>query len=219
MEPQVTALLAEYERRASEEFRLMASLPAEQIGARIDEFLLCVGPDTARLLHMLATSSAAKCLVEIGASYGYSTIWLADAARQTGGKVHSFELSAKKVDHARDKLRSVGLDGYVEFHVGSALETLPEFAGPIDLVLIDLWKQLYKPCFDLVYSKLSPQAFVVADNMLFPKESQAEARAYRQHVRARGDFDSVLLPIGSGIELSRRRRPDPSGTEPPVRIT
>ena len=208
MEPAVTALLAEYERRAAEEWRVMEGLPVERIGARIDEFLLFVGPDTGRLLHMLATSSQAKTIVEIGASYGYSTIWFADAAKKTGGKVHSFELSETKGAYAREKLRGVGLDQYVEFHIGSALETLPKLAGPVDLVLIDLWKQLYKPCFELVYPKLSAEAIVVADNMLYPKETHAEALKYQQFVRARGDLDSVLLPIGSGIEISRKRGPE-----------
>ena len=63
MEPAVTALLAEYERRAAEEWRVMEGLPVEQIGARIDEFMLFVGPETGRLLHMLATSSQAKTIV------------------------------------------------------------------------------------------------------------------------------------------------------------
>lgn len=210
MEAAITALLAEYERRAADEWRMMEKLPAEQIGARIDEFLLFVGPDTGRLLHMLATSSRAQCIVEIGASYGYSTIWFAHAAKQTGGKVHSFELSEKKIAYASDKLRSVGLDKYVQFHVGSALETLPRLAGPVDLVLIDLWKQLYKPCFDLVYPKLSAEAIIVADNMLYPKETRAEAVDYQKHIRARADLDSVLLPIGSGIEISRKRGPERS---------
>jgi predicted O-methyltransferase YrrM len=133
---------------------------------------------------------------------------LADAARQTGGKVHSFELSASKVEYARAKLRSVGLEERVEFHVGSALDTLPGFAGPIDLVLIDLWKQLYKPCFEIVHPKLSAEAIVVADNMLFPNDTRPQALAYQQLVRARGDLDSVLLPIGSGLELSRKRGPE-----------
>jgi predicted O-methyltransferase YrrM len=147
----------------------------------------------------------AQQLVEIGASYGYSTIWLADAARATGGKVHSFELSQKKVDFAHAKLRSLGLHEYVEFHVGDARKTLPELKGPLDLVLIDCWKSLYIPAFTLIAPKLAEGAVVVADNMLRPVEVRAEAEKYQAYVRDCLDVDSLLLDVGSGIELTRKR--------------
>src|SRR5689334_23684527 len=122
----------------------------DEIGRRIDEFLIHVGPDTGKLMHMLVVSSGSKTLVEIGASYGYSTVWLADAARTTGGKLHSLELSANKVKYAQARLEVAGLAEYVEFHVGDAQETLKVLPGPFDFVLLDLWKDLYIPCFDLV---------------------------------------------------------------------
>ena len=55
-----------------------------------------------------------------------------------------------------------------------------------------------------MYPKLSPGAFVVADNMIYPQATQADVAIYRRRVREL-EFDSVLLPVGSGIELSRRR--------------
>jgi predicted O-methyltransferase YrrM len=73
-------------------------------------------------------------------------------------------------------------------------------------VLLDLWKDLYIPCFDLFYPKLGSGALVVADNMIFPEFSRKEAADYRRHVRAKADLESVLLPVGSGIEVSRCTR-------------
>jgi predicted O-methyltransferase YrrM len=143
-------------------------------------------------------------IVELGASYGYSTLWLADAARATGGKVHSLELSVGKVEYARGQLRRAGLEPYVEFHVGDALETLRRLPGPFDFVLVDLWKDLYVPCFEIFHRKLSPNAFVAADNMIFPPNLTDQA-AYRSAVRAKGDMESFLLPVGSGVELSKKR--------------
>lgn len=202
MDSRIEAVLQDYERRAEAEARLMRDLPLEQLASRIDEFLISVGPRTGRFLHDLAVGAGATRILEIGTSYGYSTLWLAAAARAAGGRVLSIELAAAKQDHARAALGRAGLDAQVEFIAGDALVVLGTLAGPFDLVLIDLWKDLYVPCFDLIRPKLARGAFVVADNMIEPAYVRADADRYRAHVRAVAS-ESLLLPIGSGIEVSR----------------
>ena len=210
MDPKLQKLLESYEERAAAESPVLRSLSSEEMEQRVDEFLIPIGPDTGRLLHTLITSSNATCVVEIGASYGYSTLWLADAVRLTGGKVHSFELSSSKVEYAREKLRSVGLDAHVKFHVGDVFDHLPSLAGPLDLVLIDCWKPLYERCFQLVHPKLADEGIVVADNMLLPVESRPDAVKYQTFVRSHAGMDAVALPIGSGIDVARRRSSTPA---------
>jgi predicted O-methyltransferase YrrM len=56
---------------------------------------------------------------------------------------------------------------------------------------------------DLFYPKLSPGTLIAADNMIDPESAQAHARAYQEHVRTKPHIESVLLPVGSGIELTR----------------
>jgi predicted O-methyltransferase YrrM len=121
MDPTVEQILAEYERRSADEAKIMHSQP-EEFARRIDDFLISVGPATGRMLHLLAMGANAKSILELGTSYGYSTIWLADAARATGGKVVSLELSQRKVDHAQAQLARAGLADFVEFRVGSGVE-------------------------------------------------------------------------------------------------
>jgi predicted O-methyltransferase YrrM len=204
MEQAVLDVLAEYEARARLELAEMGRVPLSELEARIDEFLLPIGPDVGRLMYQIVCGAKAQVIVEIGASYGYSTVWLAAAARRTGGKVHSLELAQHKVEYGSARLKRVGLQESVEHHVGDARETLAALAGPFDFVLLDLWKDLYIPCFELFQPKLAAGAFVVADNMLEPSFSRPQADAYRARVRESGKFDSLLLPIGSGIELSKR---------------
>ena len=86
--------------------------------------------------------------------------------------------------------------------LGDATEMLKTLEGPFDFVLLDLWKNLYVPCLDLFYGKLAQNAVIVADNMLFPEVVRADAEAYRAAVTRKGNLQSVLLPIGNGIELS-----------------
>jgi predicted O-methyltransferase YrrM len=205
MDSRVEALLNDYHLRAQAEETALRELPREQILGKRDDFLLSVGPNSGALLNILAKELGAQSILELGTSYGYSTVWLAEAARETGGRVVTLELSAKKSEHARAQLAKAGLEAFVDFKVGDALDTLKTLNGPIDFVLVDLWKDLYIPCFDLFLPKLAPGAMVLADNMIEPAMARADAEAYRAHVRASGQFDSVLLPVGSGLELSRLR--------------
>jgi predicted O-methyltransferase YrrM len=204
MDQAVTQVLAEYDARLAAENQLMQSLDPSRFFARRNEFLLPIGADTAQLLHTLIKSAKARSILEIGTSYGYSTLWLADAARHTDGRVVSLELAADKAQYAGAALARAGLADRVDIQVGNALDTLSRLAGPFEFVLIDLWKDLYIACLELVYPKLVRGAFVVADNMIHPEQVRADAARYQRRVREL-EFDTVSLPIGSGIEVSCRR--------------
>jgi predicted O-methyltransferase YrrM len=199
----VSAVLADYEARAEREEALWDTLGPEEAERRIDEMLLPVGRATGTLLNLLAREAGARRILEVGSSFGYSTVWLAEAARAVHGKVISLELKREKTEYATAQLARAGLADFVEFRVGDALESLAALAGPFDLVLIDLWKNLYVPVFELLHPKLAPGALVVADNMIEPESARPHAQAYRHAVQAARDMTSVLLPVGNGIELSR----------------
>jgi predicted O-methyltransferase YrrM len=203
MDSRVEAVLAEYDERAAREWALMRDMPLEETMRRVDEFLISICPDTGTLLNVLIKGARSRTIVELGTSYGHSTVFLAEAARACDGHVVSIDVSAEKQRYAREQLAEAGLDPVVEFVTGDAREVLSAMPGPLDFVLIDLWKDLYVPCFDLAYPKLADGAFVVADNILFPDLFRAEMNAYRRHVRDQPGIESVLLPVGSGIELSR----------------
>ena len=200
VDPVIERVLADFERRAEDEQRRTI-----QPGTNLDDLLLSVGREAGILLYLLATGAQSKHILELGSSYGYSTVWLGAAARQTGGKVMSLELKEFKIEHARQALTRAGLSSRVEFYVGDCLDSLRTLPGPFDFVLLDVWKDLYLPCFELVHPKLAPGGVIVADNMLFPESARPHADAYRQRVRATSDMDSVLVEIGNGIEISRKR--------------
>jgi predicted O-methyltransferase YrrM len=200
VDPVIERVLADFERRAEEEQRRTLTQTTN-----LDELLLSVGRDVGMLLYLIATGGQARRILELGTSYGYSTVWLAAAARATGGKVISLELKEFKIEQARQALTRAGLSTRVEFHSGDCLDTLKTLAGPFDFVLLDVWKDLYLPCFELVHPKLAAGGVIIADNMLLPQAVRPQAEAYRARVRQAGDMDSVMLDIGNGIEVSRKR--------------
>jgi predicted O-methyltransferase YrrM len=114
-------VIAEYDRRIQSEDTVRKALPLQERLRRRDEFLLEVGESTAMTLNLLARGAKAKTILEIGTSYGYSTIWLAEAARANGGKVITLDLIADKQRYAESMLKKAGLDLYLEFRCGDAL--------------------------------------------------------------------------------------------------
>lgn len=202
MDDKISAVLDTYHARMREEAATRHERrPDETIEQWRNRHLLAVGPDTGRLINILARSLDSPTILELGTSYGYSGIWLADAARATGGKLITMELHDYKAAHARDMAEQAGLADHVEFRVGDAVAMIGELADGIDFVLVDLWKDLYVPCLDAFYPKLNPGAIVVADNMIRPATD--EVRRYGEAIRARAGIASVLLPVGAGIEVSR----------------
>ena len=168
----------------------------------IDEFLLPVGPESGKLLEILARSMKAPSILELGTSYGYSTIWLASAARASGGRVVTMELSEKKSAYAKEMSKKAGLADFVDFRVGDAVKMIADL-GAIDFVLVDLWKPLYVPCLEAFYPKLRPGAIVVSDNMIEPASEHEAVMAYQRAIRGKPKITSVLVPVGSGLEISR----------------
>lgn len=197
MDDKVSIVLDNYHERIARERAQARSPSPDERDAR----MLAVGPATGRLINTIARSLEAPTILEIGTSYGYSGIWLSEAARASGGKVITLELQEYKSTHARAKAREAGLADYIDFRVGDALDLIAQIDEPIDFVLLDLWKDLYVPSLEAFYPKLNPGAIIVADNMIRPGGDNT--RAYSRAVRGKPGITSVLLPVGTGIEVSR----------------
>lgn len=207
--PAFRAVLDEYRERLAKEEVYHKSIGSRSDRLQVrDTLLLAVGEDVAELCVDLIVARNAKVIVELGSSYGYSTLYLAEAARRTGGRLYSYEIHPDKQRHARERIEAAELGAHVQWRLGDAVKLLADQPGPIEFVLLDLWKELYIPCLDVFHPKLAPNGLIVADNMLLPEHIRPQAEAYRAAVRAKPEMEAVLLPIGQGIDLAcRSKRP------------
>jgi predicted O-methyltransferase YrrM len=200
----VQNVLDEYHRRIeTERPRMQRAFEEGTFAQIIDELLLPVGPESGQVINILAKSLKAPTMLELGTSYGYSGIWLAEAARASGGHLVTMELSEKKSAYARDMSTKAGLAGFVDFRVGDAVKMIEELPHGIDFVLVDLWKGLYLPCLEAFYPKLNAGAIIVSDNMIEPASEHEAVMRYQRAIRAKAKITSVLVPVGSGLEISR----------------
>jgi predicted O-methyltransferase YrrM len=179
--------------------RMEAEDAAErEAGVPPGERSLAVGPESGRLLFALVAPNPGCEVLEIGGSRGYSTIWLAAAARILGGRVVSLEEDERKVEQWRRNIADAGLEEWADLLVGDAKETLPALEDGFDVVFLDAWKGDYELFFGLAREKLDPGGVVVADNVTTDETVQAYAAA-RQ---ADPTLVSVTLPIGHGLEVT-----------------
>ena len=152
-------------------------------------------PDSAEFICALAAGLRATSLLEIGGSSGISTIALAAAARQTGGRLVSIEIEPARQAESKRTLTDLDLAGYVDYVLADAGSVLDRYDG-LQFVLIDCEKEDYIRFFDRL--RLAPGAVVVADNIL-----SHDLWDYVGHVRAVPGIQSVTLPVGKGLEVSR----------------
>jgi len=159
---------------------------------------LAVGPESGRLLFALVAPNAGCEVLEIGGSRGYSTIWLAAAARILGGRVVSLEQDPRKTEAWRRNVTEAGLAEWAELIEGDARETLPAIEDGFDIVFIDAWKGDYETYFHEARTRLEPGGVVVADNAT----SNPVVQAYSAARQADPTLVSVTVQIGNGLEVT-----------------
>jgi predicted O-methyltransferase YrrM len=165
------------------------------------EFFIPVSREQGELLYLTARAIGARRVVEFGTSFGISTIYLAAAVRDGGGGlVIGSEIEPTKHAKALAHLREAGLAEFAEVRLGDALETLREVPEPIDLVLLDGWKDLYLPVLQLLTPRLRPGAVVFGDNIFTFRKS---LRPYVEYVQSgEHGFASTTLHVSDGFEYS-----------------
>ena len=165
--------------------------------------MLNLESDTARLIAILARATSATCVLEIGTSNGYSTIWLAWAVAPAGGRVISIEKSPQKHAMARENLVRAGFENYVELRLGDASAIARELPGPFDLVFFDADRVTAPDQLRILVPKLTPRALLLADNVL---SHPSEIAGYLNAVMALTDFEHVIVPVGKGLSIASRTR-------------
>jgi predicted O-methyltransferase YrrM len=182
---------------------LNRNMPAAEMSRRFKDVYIPLSRAQGKLLYLVARSIDARRIVEFGTSFGVSTLYAAAAARDNGmGRVIGSELEPGKRAKAVENLNDAGLGGVAEVRLGDALQTLRDVPPPIDVLLLDGWKDLYLPMLELLAPKLRPGAVVLADNVRTFKRALAPYLDYVQS--GKNGFQSVTLPFPSGFEYSVR---------------
>jgi predicted O-methyltransferase YrrM len=164
--------------------------------------MLNLEPETAFFLSILVRSAKRQRILEIGTSNGYSTIWLAWAAQASDGHVTSIERNPDKSALAQENLSKAGLLHMVDLLCGEATEQIAQLSGPFDCVFFDADRRSAPQQLHLLLPKLTPDVFILADNVLSHPDEIAD---YLAELAKLPRFERLTLPIGKGLSVAYRQ--------------
>lgn len=153
--------------------------------------------ESAKLLGMLVRTQHSQHILEIGTSTGYSTLWLAEAAKSVSAKVQTLEINAFRSAQAKKYAEEFGLEEYIDFWVGDAAEYLAESVEQFDLILLDAERGSYVSYWQDLKRLLKPTGgTLIIDNVI---SHTAEVKPLLELIKQDENFMSTILPVGAGL--------------------
>lgn len=200
------------EKFTREEGQLLAELNRETY-AKVMTPRMLSGHLQGQVLRMFSQMIRPKNILEIGTYTGYSALCLVDGL-QEGGKLITIDVNEELQDIISKYFQRSDRAGMIESRIGNALEIIPTLEQKFDLVFIDADKENYPNYFDLVFDKLNPGAYIIADNVLWSgkvleddskldKDTIALKR-YAEKLKADPRVETVLLPVRDGLLIARK---------------
>ncbi|WP_419820657.1 O-methyltransferase [Acinetobacter sp.] len=156
-----------------------------------------IEPESALFLAMQVRIQQSKKILEIGTSTGYSTLWLADAAKVTGAKVTTLEIDEKRTQQARLHAQELQVDDVIDFWIGDAQKYLEVCQEQYDFILLDAERNAYLNYWVYLQKMLVEHGGVlIVDNVI---SHAAEVKSFIKEVKQDERFMTTTLSIGSGL--------------------
>jgi caffeoyl-CoA O-methyltransferase len=183
----------------------------EHCYAHYEDSAMLSGFVQGRVLSMFSRMIRPKVVLEIGTYLGYSALCFAEGLAE-GGKVITLDVNEETNKVARSFVEKTEYEDRVEFQLGNAVDIIPQLTENFDLVFIDADKPNYSNYYNLVFERVRPSGFIIADNVLWSgkvllgeKDDNSKAlHEFNQMVMADERVSNVLLPIRDGLMVIRK---------------
>ena len=166
-----------------------------------------------RVLSMLSHMIRPERILEIGTYTGYSALCLAEGLTESG-KLITIDVNAQLEDFVRGYLANGDLGAKIDYRIANAMELIPTLEEQFDIVFIDADKMNYINYYHLVFDKIKPGGYILADNVLWSGKVTGDYEQLDKDTRLLMDFnrliqedprvENVLLPIRDGIMIARK---------------
>jgi predicted O-methyltransferase YrrM len=172
----------------------------DSAGSVRDRRMLNITRDTGEFLSVLVRATAARSILEVGTSNGYSTLWLAESAKAIDGRVTTIELSEYKAELASTNFHRSGLAGFIDLVRNDAGRVLPLLErDAFNLIFLDSDRSQYCVWWPSLRAILRPGGLVIADNAISHAD---EMRSFIGEVTADSQFTTSVVPVGKGEFLA-----------------
>ncbi len=105
-----------------------------------------------------------------------------------------------KIALAKETFKSAGIEQYIELIEGDAVKNLQNINN-IAFCFLDIEKELYQKCWEIISTKIVPGGILVADNLL---SNPVALKPFAEKVQNDSSFDSIIIPIGKGELVCRK---------------
>jgi caffeoyl-CoA O-methyltransferase len=165
----------------------------------------------AAFSHMLRPNR----ILEIGTYTGYSALCLVEGL-QPEGILHTIDKNKALEATVKDYFKRAGVAHQIKYHIGQAADIIPQLDEVFDLVFIDADKKNYSRYYDLVFDRIRPGGFIIADNVFWggkvltvadqPTDKRTQAIIdFNTQVHRDPRVANVLLPIRDGLMILRKK--------------
>lgn len=156
-----------------------------------------IEPESGQFLSMLIRAQQSKNILEIGTSTGYSTLWLAEAARQTQAMITTLEVDAERVTQAKQYATEIDLADLINFKVIDAQVYLEAEQEIFDFILLDAERDDYVSYWPHLSRLLKAKGgLLVVDNVI---SHAAEVEEFIALIQQDPRFIMSIVPIGAGL--------------------
>ena len=177
---------------------------------------MCSGHLQGRMLKMFVRMIRPQRILELGTFTGYSALCLAEGLADDSCEVHTIEIDDELEDFIKSHFALSPLANRITLHIGDAREVLATINGDFDLVFIDANKREYCEYYNLVFDRVRPGGFIIADNTMWDgkvaewgKKLDAQTAGILQFndmVAAYERVEKVIVPIRDGLTIIHKKR-------------
>lgn len=161
-----------------------------------------VAREVAEELFALVAKHKPRLIVEVGTSLGYSTIWMAEAAREYGGKIITIEHEATKIKKTQELFDWLEFQDTITLVHQDAKEFLEHFEGKIDFLFLDAMKREYIQYLKLTEKNMPAGSFLVADDVI---EWKRKMEDFFKYIEESKEYSMEIKTLGHGLLIAQKK--------------
>jgi len=186
--------------------------------AALEAARMQISPEQGAFMALLVRLLGATRTLEVGTFTGYSAMAVAETLPENG-RVTACDVSEEWTRIAVAAWHAAGLEHKIDLRLAPAMDTLDGLledgaADSCDFMFIDADKTNYDGYYERGLRLVRAGGLIAVDNVLWGgrvadpdahDQDTAAIRALNAKIADDARVDAVLLPIGDGLTLARRR--------------